>query len=88
MLIKRFLRCQENSSGKGALGRWSGSVAERWEKLPQKNAGQEQEGQGNAEEQNHLEKSLPAAERVGRNQVAHRLLPRRLLDGSLAALTS
>ena len=88
MLIKRFLGCQGHSLARDAWWMRTGSVPEGWEKLPQEEAGEEQEGQRNSDEQNHLEESLSAAERVGGNQIAHRLFPCRLLVPTLAPLSS
>jgi len=88
MLIKRFPRCQEDSLVPGAFEMGICSVAQRGEELSQEDAGEEQEDQRNAQEQNHLKQGLPTAERIGRNQITHRLLLRRgLLAPRFSPLT-
>ena len=64
-----------------------GSVSEGWKKLPQEEPGHEQKDQGYAQQQGHLKQRLPTAQRIGRNQITHRLFSdRRLLAAALASL--
>jgi hypothetical protein len=66
-----------------------GSVSEGWKKLPQEEAGHEQEGQGNAQQQYHLKQRLPTTQRIGRNQITYRFFSGRwLLAAAFAPLSS